>query len=133
MPDQSQPEPKGDLVQIGASPATRDILDNLQETGHIDDLMDGYRLAVAVAIAFGRQPRTSAPATPRRIMFAVGNLDQDNSLRQTIAEIYPEVREIPSRAMEDLAEQGLDILADSMTGDELSFADLMVRVNAANE
>ena len=44
---------RGDLVQIGASSASREILELLKEHGHISDLMDGYRLAITVASVSG--------------------------------------------------------------------------------
>src|SRR4051812_45719291 len=92
-----------DLVQVGAGPATRAVLEDLRDHGHISDLMDGYRLAIATAIAFARKPRP-AERGERRTMFAAGNLDPDMSIRSAIAEIYPEARAWPYRAAEDLAE-----------------------------
>lgn|GEM_PF-3072043 len=123
--------PEKDLVQIGASPASREILERLQELGNIADLMDGYLLAIAVAIGFGRKP-DSKTDSDRKTMFAVGNLDQDGALREAIKEIYPSSRDTPARAAEDLAEQGLMIIRDSIQGDEFSFTDILVRVEKAN-
>jgi hypothetical protein len=108
------------------------VLEQMRECGHIVDLMDGYRLAIAIAIAFGREPRAVA-SSERRTMFAVGNLDQDSAIRETISEIYPAARAWPSRAAEDLAEQGLEVIDSSFEGEDLSFADLMGRVREANE
>src|SRR5690606_17825475 len=119
-------EPK-DLVQVGASSDAREVLAALQEHGHIEDLMDGYRLAIAVAIAFGREPNVTR-GRDRTTMFAVGNLDPDTSLREAIKEIYPYARATPARAAEDLAEQGLDILEESFDGESLSFTRLIRRV-----
>src|SRR5436190_953086 len=98
-------EAPSDLVQVGASTATRGLLDDLRDNGHVADLMDGYRLAITTAIAFKRSPR-QASRSERRTMFAAGNLDPDMSLRSAIVEIYPESRGWPYRAAEDLAEQG---------------------------
>src|SRR3954465_14272798 len=116
QPPDISSEQRGDLVQIGASAASREALDRLKENGHISDLMDGYRLAIAVAIGFGREPRLGIRGD-RKTMFAVGNLDPDAAIRQAIGEIYPAVRSTPSRAAEDLAEQGLEILGDSFEGE----------------
>jgi hypothetical protein len=120
-----------DLVQVGANTATRGVLEDLRDNGHITELMDGYRLAIATAIAFKRSPRQAARGE-RRTMFAAGNLDPDMSLRSAIAEIYPEARGWPYRAAEDLAEQGADVLRNSMDGEEIWFEDLIRRIEEVN-
>ncbi len=133
MSSESASSQEKDLVQIGASQQSRDVLDRLKDAGHIEDYMDGYRLAIALAIGFGREPAL-APRGERKTMFAVGNLDPDNALREAIREIYPQARSVPSRAAEDLAEQGLAIAKDKyMQGEELSFAEIVSAVQKANE
>jgi hypothetical protein len=124
-------EKKGDLVQIGASKESREVLERLRDAGYIADLMDGYRLAIATAIGFGREPRTETDSD-RKTMFAVGNLDPDSALRESIKEICPSFRDTPARAAEDLAEQGLEIAKESFNGEEFSFADIIERVKKAN-
>lgn len=124
-------EKKGDLVQVGASQGSREVLEKLRDAGYIADLMDGYRLAIATAIGFGREPR-AAVDVDRKTMFAVGNLDPDSALREAIKEIYPDFRSTPARAAEDLAEQGLEIARESFNGEEFSFADIIERVTKAN-
>lgn len=120
-----------DLVQVGASAASRETLEGLKDHGHITDLMDGYRLGIATAIAFGRDPREKAESD-RVTMFAAGNLDPDMAIRTAIAEIYPNARVWPYRAAEDLAEQGLEILNDSLDGEQISYTNLIERIEAAN-
>lgn len=120
-----------DIVQVGASTATRGVLEDLRDHGHVAELMDGYRLAISTAIAFKRSPRQTG-RSERRTMFAAGNLDPDMSLRSAIVEIYPEARGWPYRAAEDLAEQGADVLKNSMDGEELWFEDLMRRIEEVN-
>lgn len=123
---------KADLVQIGANTTTRATLDKLREHDHIADLMDGYRLGIAVAIAFGKEP-DPRPVSERVTMFATGNLDPDMALKSAIAEIYPGVRTIPYRAAEDLAEKGCAILEEFFDGDDISYDSLMDRIVKANE
>jgi hypothetical protein len=103
----------------------------LRDHGHIVDLMDGYRLAISVAIGFGREPRQAARGD-RRTMFAVGNLDPDSAIRQAVSEIYPASRGAPGRAAEDLAEQGLEIIRESFEGEDISLAEILKRVQQAN-
>lgn len=124
-------EKRGDLVQVGASQESREVLERLREAGYIADLMDGYRLAIATAIGFGREPRADVESD-RKTMFAVGNLDPDSALREAIKEIYPAFRATPARAAEDLAEQGMEIAKESFNGEEFSFADILDRVKKAN-
>lgn len=122
-----------DLVQIGASQESREVLEALKDAGHIGDYMDGYRLAIAIAIGFGREPNLSS-RSERKTMFAVGNLDPDNALREAIREIYPKSRGLPSRAAEDLAEQGLMIARQKyLQGEDLSYAEIVSAVHKANE
>jgi hypothetical protein len=130
MSAEAQP-PEKDLVQVGASSASREVLERLREQGHIADMMDGYRLAITVAIGFGRQPGGGEKGE-RKTMFAVGNLDPDSALREAIKEIYPTHRTTPARAAEDLAEQGLEIIGDSFQGENFSFAEILDRVEKAN-
>jgi hypothetical protein len=122
---------KGDLVQVGVSQESREVLERLQEAGYIADLMDGFRLAIATAIGFGREPRVRVD-TERKTTFAVGNLDPDSALREAIKEIYPTFRSTPARAAEDLAEQGLEIAKESFNGEDFSFSDIIDRVKKAN-
>lgn len=124
-------QPERDLVQIGASNDSREILERLKSSGHLTDLMDGYRLAIAIAIGFGRDPRLGT-TKERTTMFAVGNLDPDGALREAIKEIYPAARATPARAAEDLAEQGLEITKQSFQGEDFTFTDILERVRKAN-
>ncbi len=120
-----------DLSQIGTSVRSREILDGLRADGHVADALDGYRLAIAVAIGFGRTPDVSS-GEKRSTSYAVGGLDSDGAIRKAISEIYPEVRDVPARAAEDLAEQGLAIIDESREGEGLSLGDLVSRVRSAN-
>jgi hypothetical protein len=122
---------KSDLTQVGASEQTSTTLNELLDLGHINELSDGYRLGIVVALAFGRTPSTDS-RQGRKTTLAVSSLDPDGAMKAAIREIYPDVASVPYRAAEDLAEQGVEILKDSMEGDSISFSDLMKRVWAAN-
>lgn len=127
------PEQKSDLQQIGWSAETRRVLSELKDAGHIAELVDGYRLAVAVACAFGCQPRLEGGGERRTTAYATATVDTpDLSLRTAIAEIFPEARATPYRSVEDLAEQGVEILARQMDGDHLSFSQLVVSIQQAH-
>jgi hypothetical protein len=128
------PDRDSDLVQLGASEETRRVLTTLQEHGHIQNLLDGYRLGIAAAIAFGKEPGREQPKAARTTMFQTSSVDDvERSLRTAIIEIYPKCAEWPYRAAEDLAEQGVALIAASMDGDEIWYADLIQRIEQANE
>jgi hypothetical protein len=122
---------KSDLTQVGASEETSSTLNELLELGHIGELSDGYRLGIVVALAFGRMPSTES-RQGRKTTLAVSSLDPDGGIKAAIREMYPAEASMPYRAAEDLAEQGVEILKDSMEGDSISFSDLMKRVWSAN-
>lgn len=125
-------EKDGDLVQLGASDATRRVLETLKAEGHIDTQLDGYRLGISVAIAFGKKPRRDQPT--RKTMFQTSSVDDvQRSIRTTIIELFPEAADWPYRAAEDLAEQGVTIVGESMDGDEIWFGDLIDRIERAND
>jgi hypothetical protein len=120
-----------DVATVGASDATSATLNELSELGHIEELSDGYRLGIAVALSFGRPPHAQA-RRGRKTMLSVSGLDPDGAIKAAIREIYPEAADWPYRAAEDLAEQGVEILKSCMEGDDLSFADVMTRLEDAN-
>lgn len=125
-------EKDGDLVQLGASDATRRVLESLKSEGHIDTLLDGYRLGIAVAIAFGKKPHRDQQT--RKTMFQTSSVDDvERSIRTTIIELFPDAADWPYRAAEDLAEQGVAIVGESMDGDEIWFGDLIDRIERAND
>jgi hypothetical protein len=123
--------PKKDLTQVRASAATRETLETLKRRGHISDMLDGYRLGISVAIAFGRKPADESDEG-RTNYIAAGNLDPDHEIRRVVREVYPEWRDVPMRAAEDLAEQGVSILAENMIEDDIEFAKLVSRIERAN-
>jgi len=120
-----------DVATVGASDATAATLNELSDLGHIDELSDGYRLGIAVALSFGRTPRPSA-RKGRKTMLSVSGLDPDGAIKAAIREVYSDAASWPYRAAEDLAEQGVEILKSCMEGEDLSFAEVMVRLREAN-
>jgi hypothetical protein len=120
-----------DVATVGASDATAAVLNELSELGHIDELSDGYRLGITVAVSFGRTPHLTA-RKGRKTMLSVSGLDPDGAIKAAIREIYPEAADSPYRAAEDLAEQGVEILKTYMEGEDLSFADVMTGLRGAN-
>ena len=128
------PEPdERDLQQLRYSPATRRLLTDLQETDQINERVDGFRLAVSVAVALGCVPRRDQSRQDWSNYAAVNTIDTDDAaLRTVITEVFPDFRKIPYRAIEDLAEQGAQILMDKyLEGDKLILPELLETVGQA--
>lgn len=114
-----------DLGQVGATPAMRSVLETLKDEGHVKDLVDAYRLCIALACAWNVEPNSSKSKN-MTTMFAVNTLDtRALDLRIAVSELYPEWATSPYRACQSLAEQGAAILKEEMAGTSVSFADLV--------
>ena len=87
------PDTASDLTQIGLSEDARSVLQLLRDGGHISDLADGYKMGIALAIAFRRDP--SAEPSQRKTYIAVGNLDPDIHIKTAIAQMYPDWAPVP--------------------------------------
>lgn len=119
-----------DIAQVYRSAATKRLLDELEEAGHIGEAVDGFRLAFAVACAFNCEPNVDpARRKDRNNWIATSGLDtNDGALRTVAMELYPNAAQTPYRAIEDLGEQGAKIIAQQMVGDDISFTDLLEKV-----
>lgn len=125
--------PKKDLSQIGISPGGQRQIDFMKDNRIIDSDLDGYLLGVATAIAFMRDPFPKGRDRPQfKTKYAINSVDPQQSLRTIIVEVYPSWRKFPYRAIEDLADQGLEILESHNEGDELWLGELVSRLQEAN-
>jgi hypothetical protein len=122
-----------DLQQLRYSPTTRRFLTDLQETDQINERVDGFRLAVSVAVALGCTPRRDQSRQDWSNYAAVNTIDTDDAaLRTVITEVFPDFRQTPYRAIEDLAEQGAQILITKyLEGDKLMLPGLLETVGQA--
>lgn len=105
-----------EIVTIGLSEAGNAKLDELKESGIFAEKMDGYRFAVALALAQG----AIAPEITKRSTFLnVGSLDPDQTLRRAVETLLPErlTETTPYRLIERLADWGVnDLHAQSQSG-----------------
>jgi hypothetical protein len=122
-----------DLQQLRYSPSTRRLLTDLQETDQIKERVDGFRLAVTLAVALGCNPRREQSRQDWSNYAAANTIDTDDAaLRTVITEVFPEFRNIPYRAIEDLAEQGAQIIEQQyLDGDKLMLPQLLDTVAQA--
>lgn len=116
-----------DLQQLRYSPVTRRLLTDLQETNQINERVDGFRLAVSLAVALGCTPRRDQSRQDWSNYAAANTVDTDDAaLRTVITEVFPAFRRTPYRAIEDLAEQGAEILQQQyLDGDKLMLPQLL--------
>ena len=119
-----------DISQISRSPETRAVLDELEETGKIASAVDGFRLAVSIAIAFGCTPDVDPPRRQARANWiASSGLDtSDGALKTVVAELFPDCKRTPYRAIEDLGEQGARLIREKIVGDDLDLNSLVASV-----
>lgn len=116
-----------EIVNIGLSEAGNDKLDELKENGIFAEKMDGYRFAVALALAQG----AIAPEISKRSTFLnVGSLDPDQTLRRAVETLMPEHLKdtTPYRLIERLADWGVNDLHAQAKSGGIDFANLLDQV-----
>lgn len=118
-----------EVVTVGLSETGNDKLDELKELGFFAEKLDGYRFAVALAVAHGVNP----PELIKRSTFLnVGSLDPDQVLRRTIeALMSEEVKDTTVyRLIERLADWGVHELHTQAQSGEIDFAALLSQAEA---
>lgn len=118
-----------EITTIGLSAAGNDKLDHLKEAGVFAEKMDGFRFAVALALAQGVIP---AELRDRAPFLNIGSLDPDQSLRRAVETLMPDLiaQTTPYRLIERLAEWGVNELdAQSRSGD-IDFAGILDQVES---
>ena len=99
---------EGEPITIGLSQTAHGKLQRLKEDGYFAEMADGYRFAVALALAHGVSvPRLGGS---RVTIFNVGSLDPDRSVHIAVSALREEVDEPVYRTVERLAEWGVDEL-----------------------
>lgn len=118
-----QPE----LVTVGLSQTGSQKLDDLKESGVFAEKMDGYRFAVALALAQGG----IAPDLVGRSTFLnIGSLDPDQTLRRAVETLMPNElnQTTPYRLIERLADWGLNELHAQAKSGGIDFVGLFDQV-----
>ena len=110
-----------DKNEIGLSEGARKVLADLKEEGVFAEMLDGYRMGIAYAIATGE---IEPAGTKTRTMFHVGSLDPDQALRDVVIELYPEAADTPYSTLERLAEAGVKELGRLWQDDRMRFGEI---------
>ena len=98
-----------DTANIGLSSAMHANLSEMQDNGIFTSMLDGYRLAVSIAIKHQLQVEdTSLP--DRKNMYDVGGVDENFIFRNAIALIYPTQKGREYKYLEKLADVGVKFL-----------------------
>lgn len=106
---------------IGLSDAAHGKLKRLRDDGYFAEMQDGYRFAVALALAYGVTP--PEVGEKRQTIFNVGTLDPDRSLYYAITALT-DVEDVPVyRIAERLAEWGVEEMDQQLEAGELNLQD----------
>lgn len=119
----TQPE----IVTIGLSEAGNDKLDELKESGVFAEKMDGFRFAVALALAHGVVPEELGKRSP---FVNIGSLDPERVLRRAVEALMPEdlQKTTPYRLIERLAEWGVNELYAQTKNGGIDFGHILDQV-----
>ena len=96
-------------TMIGLSERVHALLTQMKEDGHFNEMADGYRLGIALALAHGAVP--GEVPTPRKTVFSVATIDPDQEIAAAIKAIGHTEGGSVYRLAERLAEWGVGELA----------------------
>ncbi len=119
-----QPE----IVTIGLSESGNDKLNELKDEGIFAEKMDGFRFAVALALAQGVIPEEISKRSP---FLNIGSLDPNHTLKHAVETLMPTQLHdtTPYRMIERLAEWGVnDLYAQHQSGG-IDFAGLFSQLD----
>lgn len=112
-----------DTITVGLTEETHAMLQRLKEDNVFNEMVDAYRLGIALAIA----RRQIAPEGLKIKTFVnAGSLDPDLNFRNIIIELYPEFASRPYAAAERLAEWGVAELGRRHEAGRLRFAEIFI-------
>lgn len=92
-------------AQIGLSEIAHHQLEKMVKDGHFSEMRDGYRFAVALALA--READIPRPQGARKNIFSTSTLDPDQLLKLAIDTLRPSFDEPAYRIAERLADWGI--------------------------
>jgi hypothetical protein len=114
-------------VTIGLSESGHQKLKRLKADGHFNEMVDGYRFAIALALAHGGV--APAVGSGKSTFVNVGTLDPDKSIYVAVATLRDAEEEPVYRTAERLAEWGVEEL--SRRADDGRFSVLEILEEAA--
>lgn len=113
-------------TNLGLSDQAHSKLKRLYEDGHFLQMVDAYRLGIALALAHGVIP--PEPPSPRATIFGVATVDPDREMFSAI-KLSMDTGDIPIyRWAERLAEWGINELSRLAEGGEIDFDSLLSKL-----
>lgn len=113
---------------LGLSEANHDVLQWLQSEGYFPQMMDAYKFALALGLAFGER----SSLVNRKTQFNVGSFDPDHSIQTLLQVVLAEQEPDVYRAVEEYADWGLQRMRTSMESGDFRFGDYFDEVDAFN-
>ena len=96
-------------TMIGLSERVHSLLSQMKEDGHFNEMADGYRLGIALALAHGAIP--GEVPTPRKTVFSVATIDPEQEIAAAIRALGQVDGGLVYRYAERLAEWGVGELS----------------------
>ena len=112
-----------DRTQVRLSPQCRAILERWKASKQIGDMLDGYRLGIAVALAVGQEP-TEMPQNSVTYISA-STLDPDGEIRVVVKLLSGDTEHGEYYLCELLADQGVKYLNDKFPDGRIDFGRLL--------
>jgi hypothetical protein len=115
-------------TMIGLSERVHSLLTRMKEDGHFNEMADGYRLGIALALAHGAQPG-EVPA-PRKTVFSVATIDPDQEIATSIRTLGLLEGASVYKTAERLAEWGVNELAARFETGPIDVSALIAQVRS---
>lgn len=112
-------------AQIGLSEIAHHQLERMVKEGYFSEMRDGYRFAVALALA--READIPRPQGARKNIFSTSTLDPDHLLKLAVDTLRPSIDEPAYRIAERLADWGIAELNRHLYEDYGSIESLLAR------
>jgi hypothetical protein len=113
---------------LQASDKHREMLKELKDEEIISEMNDGYRFAIALALAYGEV--APSVSQPRQTVYAAAKLDPDGTIATLIECLYDRPYEDAYEVAERLAEWGLNKIHETRAAGEIDFAVLIQEASA---
>lgn len=118
-------------TMIGLSERVHALLTRMKEDGHFNEMADGYRLGIALALAHGAQP-SEVPA-PRKTVFSVATIDPDQEIATSIRSLCQLDGASVYKTAERLAEWGVSELAARFETGSIDVSALIAQVQSSTQ
>lgn len=118
-------------TSIGLSEKCHQYLKSLKENNNFEEMVDAYRLGIALALANKISP--PEVSQPRQTIFGISTVDPKGEIFTVISVLCPDIDSSIYRHAEKLAEWGVNKLYSlSMNGD-INFSELLDEATAGSE